>query len=73
MFVKALISKCEFTNRKYDTFVEGAFVLTMNKDGSVTDVLEAGPEYIKKQNAYVGDMYKLPAKTQMSIRNLMCF
>jgi hypothetical protein len=73
MFVKALVAKCEFSGRKYDTFVEGAYVVFMDANGRAVDVVEAGPEYIKQKNAYVREMRDVSTEMAFSIRNLACF
>jgi len=48
MFVKSLITECDFTDKTYNTPVWGADVLVQGATGRFCCVMTAGPEYIRK-------------------------
>ena len=73
MFVKTLITECEMTGRKYNTYVEGAYIVFMDRNGRAVDLVQVGPEYIKQKNACVQEMSDVSTEMAMTIRNLACF
>lgn len=46
MFVKALVSECDFTGTKYDGPVEGAYIYNRGASGRWCVTMYAGPEWL---------------------------
>ena len=46
MLMQAMIDECDFTDRKYDTPVEGAWLILQGATGRWCPVMYAGPEYL---------------------------
>jgi hypothetical protein len=50
MWMREMVSMCDFTDTRYPTAVEGAWVLAQGNTGRYCCVMFAGPEYIKEHN-----------------------
>jgi len=46
MWMKEYVRNCDFTDRKYDEPVEGAWALAQGASGRYCCVMWAGPEYV---------------------------
>ena len=46
MFMKEMVTECDFTDRKYDSPVEGAWALAQGASGRYCCVMFVGPEYL---------------------------
>ncbi len=53
MFIEFTVPECDFTDRKYDTPVEGAGALARGASGRWCVVMYAGPEYIAENDIEV--------------------
>ena len=50
MYVEGKVSECDFTERTYDSKVNGAHVIAQGGSGRWCAVMHAGPEYLKENN-----------------------
>ena len=50
MYMKATVNACDLTDTKYDTPVEGAYILARGATGRVCCVMFVGPEYLAEND-----------------------
>lgn len=48
MLVEGVVHECDFTGTRYESAVQGAWVVAQGKTGRWRTVMSAGPEYIRK-------------------------
>lgn len=46
MYVKAMVTECDFTERKYPVPVQGAWIVAQGATGRWCPVMYVGPEYL---------------------------
>ena len=65
MYIKQMVTECDFTDRKYDKPVEGAGVVAQGATGRWCVVMWAGPEFVQENNLTVLE----PAEAEARIEN----
>jgi hypothetical protein len=50
MYVQAMVRECDFSNRKYDSPVMGAMVVSRGASGRYCPVMFVGPEILAQHN-----------------------
>ena len=73
MFVKASVSECDFTDRKYNPPVSGAHVVVKSAVGRWTAVMWAGPEYIKEYDVTPLDYCDAVARVESNTEGYVDF
>ena len=66
MYIKMMVSECDYTDRKYEAPVEGAGILVRGASGRWCIVMWVGPEYLKETNTNV----ILPEEALREIRKI---
>ena len=47
-FIAGLVNECDYTERKYNSYINGAWIVAQSATGRYCAVMYVGPEYIKK-------------------------
>lgn len=61
MWLATEVTECDFTGRKYDKPVNGAYALAQGATGRVCPVMVAGPEYLADVEANVMTLEEVEA------------
>lgn len=67
MLVKGLVNECDFTQRRYEAPVQGAWMVAQGATGRWCAVMHVGPEYLHDNNLFDSILTMKQAERQVEL------